>query len=151
MNELFTLNISYWILQTIAMLITALLIPGLKVSGPIPAFFTVLAIAFVNSKVWDAALFFQVPSGFTVQTGVLLLTNGVLFWIIVKFLPGIEVEGFMPAVAAPVIFTVTSLLISTYGQNIDWARVLDFIINLLEYLKEYLKEPAINVSSVGSG
>lgn len=133
-------NVDYWFLQTLAMLVTALLIPGLKVSGPLGALTTVIAIAFFNSQAWDAALFFQIPDEITIHTGLLFLTNGILFLILVKLLPGIEVEGIMPALIAPVVFTATSLVISHYRVDIDWAQVIDYGIGVLEYIKSYFEQ-----------
>jgi putative membrane protein len=131
------IDISYWIFQTIAMLLTCFFIPRLRVSGPIPAFFTVLTLAFVNSHLWNAALFFQIPDHFAVKTLMLFVANGLIFWLVVKLLPGIEVDGFLPALAAPVVFTVTSLVISQYGSKVDWAPVWNKAYKTVETAKTY--------------
>ena len=101
------------------MLLTCLLIPNLTVSGPIPAFLTVVALGFVNAKAWDTALFFQIPNQVSYQALTLFLANGIIFWIVVKVLPGIEVKGVLPALIAPVVFTICSLVIDTYGKDVD--------------------------------
>lgn len=138
--DLLDLNFDYWILQTLAMLITAWLIPNLKVTGPFGALTTVVALAFINSEVWDAALFLQVPDSFSAQAGLLLLANGALFWILIKLLPGIEVQGFLPALLAPVIFTISSLILDHYLEDVDWLEVLQMIIDFLTAVKENFKE-----------
>jgi len=141
-NSLLSLNLSYWLLQTVAMIVTALLIPRLKITGPLGAFITVISLAFVNSKIWDAALFFQIPNTLSTHALFLFLTNGIIFWILVKLLPGIEVQGIMPALVAPVVFTACSMIIGEYASEIDWAKVLDVVINFLEGLKTYFQEHA---------
>ena len=141
-EELFSININYWVFQTIAMLLTALLIPGLKVTGPVGALTTVVALAFVNSKVWDAALFFQIPASISSHAIALVLANGILFWILIKILPGIEVEGFWPAIVAPLVFAACSLAISQFADQIDWVLVLETVIDLLQQAKEFLKDSA---------
>lgn len=145
MNEvpipsLLSLDINYWFLQTCAMIITAILIPGLKISGPFGAFITVVSLALVNAKLWDTALFFNIPNSLTVHTGALFLANGIIFLILVKLLPGIEVEGILPALVAPVVFTVCSLIISQYGEMIDWMAILTALIGLLTQLRDYFLE-----------
>lgn len=105
------------------MMVTVFLIPRLRVHGPIPAFVTVLVLAFINTHLWSAALFFSIPQSATLQALLLLLVNGVIFWLVVKLLPGIEVDGILPAIAAPVVFTVCSMLIEVYGPQIEWAKV----------------------------
>ena len=117
------IDFSFWIFQTVAMMVTCFLIPRLRVKGPIPALMTVVVLAFINSHIWSAALFFKIPDTVTHQTLVLLLSNGVIFWLVVKLLPGIEIDGILPALAAPVVFTVCSVLIGTYGSQVDWAKV----------------------------
>ena len=105
-----------WVLQTAAMGLTAALLPKLRITGPLGALLTVAALALMNATVWDAGLFASLPGSFSTQTLGLLLANGVLFWVLVKLLPGIEVDGFLPALAAPVIYTGLSVLISQYGD-----------------------------------
>lgn len=117
------LNINYWVLQTIAMLVTVWLIPRLTVTSIFGALGAVIALAFVNSSIWDAALFFNIPDSFSVHALLLLLANGFIFWVIVKLLPGIEVEGFLPALIAPIVFTISSVVIAVFFKDTDWLAV----------------------------
>jgi uncharacterized membrane protein YvlD (DUF360 family) len=111
--------INYWGLQTVAMMLTALLIPRMRITSIFGAMGIVLALGLVNATVWDTALFFSVPSSFSGHALTLLAANGLIFWVLVKLLPGIEIDGFAPAFVAPVVFTALSLVISTYGRDID--------------------------------
>ena len=138
----FSLDFTYWFLQSVAMAATALLIPRLKITSPFGALAIVVSLAFVNSKLWDAALFFSIPDSFSTKALMLLGANGLIFWILVKLLPGIEVEGFLPALAAPVVFTVCSLIIDHYGSQVDWVKVLDFLIDGLRGARSYFQEAA---------
>jgi uncharacterized membrane protein YvlD (DUF360 family) len=111
--------INYWGLQTVAMMLTALVIPRMKITSIFGALGIVLALGLVNATVWDTALFFSVPSSLSAQALTLLAANGLIFWVLVKMLPGIEIEGFAAAFVAPVVFTALSLAISTYGRDLD--------------------------------
>jgi len=124
METLLSFNPEFWALQTVAMMLTALLIPGLTVSGPIGAFLAVAALAFINTKVWDTALFMSVPDSLTLKAGMLLLVNGAIFWVMVKAMPGIAVRGILPALAAPVVFTVLTLTLPDVAKRIDWQALL---------------------------
>lgn len=139
--EYFGINISYWIMQTVAMLLTALLIPRLRIHGPIPALLTVVCLAFFNAHFWDAALFLKIPSNFSQSTILLFVLNGLFFWILVKLLPGIEVRGFLPALVAPVVFTICNLLISQYGTKVDWVAVYNKSTTTITALRDYVKPP----------
>lgn len=144
------LNIEYWALQTLALLITALLIPRLTISGPVSGLIAVLSISLMNTYLWDAALFFKIPDHLTLHTATLFLVNGALFWILVKVLPGIEVKGFLPALAAPVVFTITSIIIQRYGREIDWNQIANYLVELLTKLKGDLQGSGNKQSGITS-
>ena len=136
------INLETLVLQTCAMCLTALLIPKLRVTSIVGPIGAVLALAFVNSSLWDAALFFQIPDSLGAHAAILLGANGLLFWIIVKLLPGIEVDGVLPALVAPIVFTICSVLIVRYHHLIDWHAVLQWILNLIMEVKNMLmREP----------
>ena len=127
--------LNYWVLQTFAMGLTALLIPRLRITSIFGAFKIVAALAFFNATLWDAALFFSLPDTMSTQAGMLLVVNGVIFWILVKVLDGIEVEGFLPALVAPVVFTVLSLVIDQYGSLVDWGKIYELALSTMEKLR----------------
>lgn len=133
------INISFWIIQTLAMMITAFLLPGLSVSGPLGALAAVIGLAFMNAHLWDAALFFSIPDTFTIHTLTLLVANGLLFWILVKVLPGIEISGCLPALVAPVIFTFLSIFLQNYAKDVDWKNVWKQGVAIVESAKDELK------------
>ena len=133
-------RISYLLIQTAAMIVTVWLIPNLHLRKVFSGVLTVVAIAGVNTFLWDAALFFEVPQSFSTHAALLLLINGMIFWVLVKLLPGIEVEGVLPAIAAPVVFSIISLLMRTYGPMVDWEKLFDEGYQLLSALFVWLKQ-----------
>jgi len=140
MDQPFVGTLSYWFLQSLAMGLTALLIPGLRITSVFGALASVVALALVNATVWDAALFFSVPHALSTQMLVLLIGNGAIFWVLVKLLPGIEVDGILPALAAPVVFTFASVLVSNYGREIEWAQLLTWFAERVRDLRDYLTD-----------
>jgi putative membrane protein len=125
-------------MQSIAMALTALLIPKLRITGIFGALGTVVCLGLINATVWDAALFFNVPNSFTSQAVMLFLANGILFWVLVKILPGIEVDGVLPALIAPVVFTFCSLIVNEFGKDIDWAVVFDQVVKFVTGTRDAL-------------
>lgn len=122
------------------MALTALLLPRLEITNVFGALGAVLTLALINATLWDAALFFSLPDSVSLKMFVLLLINGVLFWIVAKVLPGIEVEGLAPALAAPIVFTICSTLIDRYGRNVDWVEVYRFVETVFSGLRDYVSE-----------
>jgi uncharacterized membrane protein YvlD (DUF360 family) len=134
------LNLNFWILQSIAMGITALLIPKLKITSFFGATLMVIGLALVNSHLWDAALFFSVPDTFSTHAATLFIANVVIFWVLVKVLPGIEISGILPALIAPTVFTLTSLFFNSYGSNIDFVDLAKKAITQIEVARDNLKK-----------
>ncbi len=137
--DILSIDFKFWALQTVAMMLTAFALPGLKVKGPVGAFLAVAALAYLNATYWDWALFFKLPDSFTVKAALLVLVNGILFWLIVKLLPGIEIEGFWPALIAPMVFALLSVLIPTLYGEINWSRVWSEVAALFTGLRDYFQ------------
>lgn len=150
------INFEFWALQTVAMLLTALIIPKLRVSGPLGALLAVIALAFVNANVWSWALFFSIPDTFTSRSITLFVANGLIFWVVAKILPGIQVEGILPALVAPIVFTVCSIVVGEYGTRINWTELFRSTLSFVEQTKSNLEqhsdrpEPAENQSQMQS-
>ena len=133
-----SINYMFWLFQTIAMMVTGWIVPGLKIVNPLGAILMVVALAFVNAHIWDAALFFEIPDSLTARTLAVLLANGIVFWVLVKLLPWIEIRGCLAPIVAPVIFTVLSLAIGYYGEHTDWAKTCDSTLQYIHGVKQQL-------------
>ena len=140
-----SMNFSDWILQSVATLSTCALIPRLKITSIFGALTTVIALAFVNATIWNAALFFEIPRTLTMQSGLLFLANGIIFWILVKILPGIEVNGFLPALIAPVVFTFCSLAVDQFHDKVPWKKIIQTGYVATERVREYFERTTRSV------
>lgn len=131
--------LSLILLQTFAMVITALLLPGLRVTSILGPVLAVLAIAGVNVYFWSASLFFQVPLELSGNTLLLLAVNGAIFWVIIKFVPGIEISGILAPLLAPIIFTLSAMVIQIYQPNLE-SFSTQMIERMLLFRDEMLKQ-----------
>ena len=136
-----------WIVQTIALLITSALLPNLRITSIFGAILTTLVLGFINSHYWSAAMFFSVPDSLTNRAIFLLVANGALFWIVVKLLPGIEIDGVVIALVAPVVFTFCSLAINEYAPRIDWQYLFNSGQKLIGTVSTELEKSGILKSS----
>ncbi len=128
--------LNHGISQLVAMMLTIFFIPRLWVTSPIGALGILIAISIVNATFWDKTLFYFLPDTLGVNTLKLLLGNGVLFWILVKVVPGIEVKGVLPALVAPLVFTIISMLLSMFSAHLDWLSFLSYIFSWFTSYKE---------------
>ena len=135
-----------FIYQIVAIAITALLLPKLKISSLFGALWLVIAISLVNTFLWNSDLFNFIPSssasfsGVGVKHLILVLTNGAIFFILVKLLPGVDLEGFLTAFIAPVLFSIFTVLIQKYGHLVDWIDLFSISSDFITTLKNSLLE-----------
>ncbi len=120
--------------QIFAIAITAILLPKLRISSIFGAVGLVLAITLVNTFLWNSSLFNFIPDALGSKSFTLIVANGVIFFALVKILPGVEMEGLLTAFIAPILFSVFTMLIHKYGHLVDWLSLLQtafkFIIDL---------------------
>ena len=93
---------------------------------------TAVALSWINDIYWDSGLFYSIPTIFSVDTLTLLAMNGLIFWVIIKIIPGIEIRGLLTPIYSAVIFTCCSMLAHKYGSDIDWTEVIKSIFGLLD-------------------
>lgn len=134
-------------LQVIAMCITALILPGFKVTsllGPITA---VIALGFINMLYWDSELFHLIPDAFSIRVLSLLGINALIFFIVIKILPGIEIDAVFPAIAAPVLFSALTILLKQYAPELTFAEMAslagDVLLNLRNYFLKQAEQEAL--------
>lgn len=132
-------KLDLWLIQTVAMILTAVILPGFTVSGPISAFLSVVCLGVVNTYLWDAALFYSVPDSVSLHALIMILANGGIFWLLVKILPGIDTRGLLAPLVAPVIFTVSSMLLHHFAKDIEWEKLFTTAKSSIVEAKEELK------------
>jgi uncharacterized membrane protein YvlD (DUF360 family) len=144
-------DFSFWATQCCAMALAALLIPNLRVTSIIGPVLAVLTLGLINTTVWSSQLFFNLPSDVSSQTLILLLINGVIFWIVVKILPGIETDGILPSLVAPIVFTLCALAVPRLVERVDWRVVFNQATQVVGQVKSYVDSPKSQASSSDEG
>jgi putative membrane protein len=138
--------INLFILQIIAIAITSGIIPGLRITSFLGPILMVAGISALNYYLWDRTLFEAIPNNLSSKAITLLFANGFFFWLLVKLLPGIEVDGFLPALAGPIVFTVVSLLVREYGTQVNWEGLSISIKHFLSESKIHLLPSSVLMS-----
>ncbi len=139
MQQPFPLDVMHWITQTVAMALTVLLLPNLRVTNLFGPILAVAALALVNTTLWSTDLFLQMPGSLSTQAITLVAINGGIFWLIVKLLPGIESKGIFPVVAAPLVFSVLTILIPQFASRIDWDGAKTHGNKLISHVRTYVQ------------
>jgi uncharacterized membrane protein YvlD (DUF360 family) len=127
-------------MQTVAMALTALFIPNLRITSIFGPLLAVAALSLINTTVWNANLFSALPNSLSTQALTLLVANSLIFWGVVKILPGIESKGILPVLVAPIVFTVCSMAVPQIAKQIDWSSVRDQGTKIVSETKRYVEK-----------
>jgi len=130
---------SYWIIQAVALTITAFLLPGLRITSILGPIMLVAGLAIVNAFLWDASLFFHIPKDISTHAILIVLWNALIFWFLVKLIPGVEIRGFVAPVLAPILITVTTLFAGQYATKIDWEKLATGVAGEVQVQRDLLR------------
>lgn len=143
LQQIPSFDLSYWVFQTIAMALTALIIPNLRITSIFGPILAVTALSAINFTVWSSDLFAALPNSLSIQALTLFAVNGAIFWIVVKILPGIESKGFLPALVAPIVFTTCSVFLPQVVTQVDWQAVKTEAQKVIVETKRFVSSDSI--------
>lgn len=98
------------LLNALALIIVARVVPGISVSGYLPAIFAGLAIAVINAVLRPVLHILALPFSILTLGLFALVVNAFLFWLATAFVPGFVVAGFWPAFWGAIVFWLVSLV-----------------------------------------
>lgn len=101
-----------WILNAVALLFTAWLVPGIEVAGFGAALITALVLGIVNAIIRPIVLFFTLPLNIFTLGLFTLVVNALMLLIAASAVTGFMVAGFFAAFFGSIILTIVSGLLS---------------------------------------
>lgn len=105
-----------WLLNALALLLAAYLIPGIHVEGFYVALIASLLLGVLNIIVKPILIILTLPINILTLGLFTFVINGSLFWFLGTFLKGFSVDGFLPALLGALLVSVIS---SLGGKMID--------------------------------
>ncbi len=99
------------IINMFALIITALIVPGIYVSGAIAGMLAALILGVVNVLVRPLLTILTLPLTILTLGLFLLVINGLMLMLTAYFVPGFSVEGLLPAILGAVILSLISGLL----------------------------------------
>jgi len=101
-----------WILNAVALLIVAYLLPGITVASFGAALIAALVLGLLNTLVKPVLVILTLPITVITLGLFLLVLNALVFWFAGSILKGFQVAGFWWALAGAVIYSLISGLLS---------------------------------------
>ena len=101
-----------WILNAVALLIVAYLLPGINVASFGAALIAALVLGLLNTLVKPVLVLLTLPITVITLGLFLLVLNALVFWFAGSILKGFQVAGFWWALAGAIVYSLISGLLS---------------------------------------
>ncbi|TAM90898.1 MAG: phage holin family protein [Candidimonas sp.] len=101
-----------WILNAVALLIVAYLLPGIHVASFGSALIAALVLGLLNTLVKPLLVLLTLPITIVTLGLFLVVVNALVFWFAGSILKGFEVGGFWWAVIGAIVYSLVSGLLS---------------------------------------
>lgn len=102
-----------WILNAVALLAVAYLLPGIVVASFGSAMIAALVLGLLNALVKPVLILLTLPITIVTLGLFLLVLNALVFWLAGSILNGFKVEGFWWAVIGAILYSVISAFFSS--------------------------------------
>ncbi len=97
-----------WILNAVALLVVAYLLPGITVSSFGSALIAALVLGLLNAVVKPLLILLTLPLTIVTLGLFLLVLNALVFWWAGSILKGFQVDGFWWAVIGAIVYSLVS-------------------------------------------
>ena len=99
-----------WVINTLAVMLAAYLVPGVSVTNFWAALITALVMGLINAIVRPLVIILTLPVNIITLGLFTLVINALMFWLASAIVPGFYVAGFWPAFGGALIFWAVSWL-----------------------------------------
>lgn len=106
-----------WIVNALALLVVAKLVPGITASSIAALFVAALVLGLLNAIVRPVLLILTLPITIVTLGLFIIVLNALMFWLAAAFVPGFTVDGFVPALLGAIVFSIITMLTSWIGKE----------------------------------
>ena len=101
-----------WVLNALALLAVAYLMPSIHVSGLSSALFAATVIGLVNMLIKPLLVLLTLPVTILTLGLFILVINGVLFYLVSHVLKGFEVQSLMAGILGALLYSIISWVLT---------------------------------------
>jgi putative membrane protein len=101
-----------WILNALALLTVAYVLPGITVDGFTSALIAALVLGLINTLLRPLLILLTLPVTVVTLGLFILVINGLLFWFAGSVLKGFEVSGFWTGVLGALLYSIFSSVLA---------------------------------------
>ena len=97
-----------WLVNALALVAVAYLLPGISVSNFVTALVAALVLGLVNTVMRPVLILLTLPATLLTLGLFIFILNGLLFWLVGSFVQGFVVAGFWPGVFGAIAYSIVS-------------------------------------------
>lgn len=101
-----------WLVNTLALIAVAYLMPSISVSSFTTALVAALILGLVNAVIRPVLILLTLPATILTLGLFIFVINGLLFWFVGSFIQGFVVQGFWAGLIGSILFSIVSWLLS---------------------------------------
>ena len=101
-----------WLINTVALIAVAYLMPSVTISSFASALVAALVLGLLNAIIRPILVLLTLPVTLLTLGLFIFVINGLLFWAVGAFVPGFHVAGFWSSVLGAIVFSLVSWLLS---------------------------------------
>jgi putative membrane protein len=101
-----------WLVNAVALLAVAYLLPGIAVAGFVTALVAALVLGLVNAVIRPLLILLTLPVTLVTLGLFIFVINGLLFWFVGSFVTGFVVSGFWWGVVGAIAYSIVSWALS---------------------------------------
>ncbi len=99
-----------WIINALALMLVAYILPSIEISGFYIALVTALILGLINAIIRPFLLLITLPINILTLGLFTFVINALLFWFVASFIEGFHVAGFWAAFFGALVFSIISSL-----------------------------------------
>lgn len=103
-----------WSLLALSLLFVAWLLPGVNLTGFVPALWATLIMGMINISIRPILILLTIPINILTLGLFTFIINAILFWFVSSLVTGFYVAGFWSALLGSLIYSVLSTFISKF-------------------------------------
>ena len=101
-----------WLINAVALMAVAYLLPGIVVSSFLTALVAALVLGLVNAVIRPLLILLTLPATILTLGLFIFVINGLLFWFVGSFIQGFVVGGFWAGVIGAIVYSLISWALS---------------------------------------
>lgn len=100
------------VVTALLLLLVARLVQGINITGFGSALLGAIVLGLVNAFVRPLIVFFTLPLTVVTLGLFLFVVNALVLWLVAVIVPGVRIEGFVPALLGSILLTVLNFLVA---------------------------------------